>query len=73
MRKTTGALPLVAAAWLAATGCAPDDRSEELQTAGFTSGGQLRAGVAGDAHVVATLPHGAGFQLDKDGMCVPVR
>lgn len=47
MRKTTFVLPLAAAAWLAATGCAPADRSEEVHTAGFISSAQLDAGVAG--------------------------
>ncbi|UCC81610.1 MAG: PD40 domain-containing protein [Gemmatimonadota bacterium] len=47
MKKTTVVLPLTAAVWLTATGCTPPDRGEGVQTAGFVSGAQLGAGVAG--------------------------
>ncbi|UCC81611.1 MAG: PD40 domain-containing protein [Gemmatimonadota bacterium] len=46
MKKTTVVLPLAAATWLAASGCAPADRGEGVQTAGFVSGAQLAAAVA---------------------------
>jgi Tol biopolymer transport system component len=63
MRKTTIVLPLAAAVWLAATGCAPSDRGKGVQTAGFVSSAQLTADLAEtDSQSIVTRRIVAGIE-----------